>query len=271
MSNRFFQQVSAAKPTLARVANITMLQRLGLAGGLQVCLDAGDASSYTSGQSWLDRSGNGQDFFLGADGSATATDPTFNGVAGALSSAEYFSVDGGDYFRYDTSNPSWVDAMHKDNALFSFACWAMPQGAAANGLFGTPGNNASNIGVQFLVNPANGNVTFQVANGTGSLALNAATNLGGVAGAWQFFALSVNEAGNVIRYRNGTSASSSGAYTSPSAAAATNVLEIGAMGNGQAPIANTGRIAQAMFWGGVALSLANLNAIFNATRGRYGV
>src|SRR5688572_16443964 len=41
------------------------IQGLGLTTGLQFSLDAGSADSYTSGQSWLDLSGNGQDFFRG--------------------------------------------------------------------------------------------------------------------------------------------------------------------------------------------------------------
>lgn len=253
-----------------RRTTIDTLSRLGLLTSLQVCLDAGDSASYTSGQSWLDRSGNGQDFFLGLNGSVTASDPTFTGTAGGLSSGEYFVVDGGDYFTYDATNETWMQNMHKDNALFSFACWAFPQGSGANGLFGTAGNNASNIGAQFLCNTSNGNVSFQVANGSGSLALSSATNLGAAAGAWQFFAVSVNEAGNVIRVRNSTSATATAAYTSPSASAATHTLGVGQLGNGQAPISNTGRIAQAMFWS-TNLSLAQITSIFNATRGRYAI
>ncbi len=68
-------------------------------------LDATIAASYTSGQTWANlietpADGTGQtyyDFWLGVDGSATATDPTFTGSAD--DPAAYFAHDGGDYFR----------------------------------------------------------------------------------------------------------------------------------------------------------------------------
>ena len=65
MSNRLFQHMAGSKPTLARMPAITMLRRLGLTNGLKLCLDAGDANSYTSGEPWLDTSGNGYDFNRG--------------------------------------------------------------------------------------------------------------------------------------------------------------------------------------------------------------
>ena len=95
-----------------------------LTSGLQLCLDAGSASSYDgSSQKWLDLSGNGQDFFRGADGSATTDDPTFNGSAGGLSSSEYFSLDGGDFFRYDAANTAAMNGVHHNNAFSAAACF----------------------------------------------------------------------------------------------------------------------------------------------------
>lgn len=107
------------------VSLMDIIAAQGLTSGLQLCLDAGAAVSYSSGQKWLDLSGNGQDFFRGADGSATATDPTFNGSAGALNTTNYFSSDGGDLFAYDSANETWMNNMHKDNAKFSavFIYW----------------------------------------------------------------------------------------------------------------------------------------------------
>jgi hypothetical protein len=90
---------------------------------LQFCLDAAAASSYTSGQTWTDMTGQGNDFYRGATASATTDDPTHNGTPGALSSNEYFSFDGGDYFRLTQSNPSWVNDMHKNNAAWSWILW----------------------------------------------------------------------------------------------------------------------------------------------------
>ncbi len=271
MSNRFFQQMSASKPTLARVENITMLRRLGLTAGLKLCLDAGDAASYSAGQPWLDRSGGGYDFNRGTTSGADATDPTFTGSAGGLSSGEYWALDGGDLFTYDSANETWMDNIHKAGALFSAVVWANPA-AGAQALFGTSGNNAASIGAQVTINTTNGNVNFQIADGSGVLALNSSSNLGAAAGTWQMFAVSVNEAANTcIRLRNSTSGSGAGAYATPSSSAATNVMQLAAAGNAQIIMPNNSRLAQVMMWEGVALSLANLNAIFNATRGRYGV
>lgn len=245
------QRIQARGSPDRRVPAFNVLRKLGLAPGLQFCLDAGDAASFASGQSWLDRSGNGQDFFLGLNGSATASDPTFTGTAGRLSSGEYFACDGGDYFTYDTTNETWMENLHKDSALFSFACWMYPAGSAAQGFFGTPGNSASNHGAQFLCNTSNGNVSFQVANGSGTLALSVATNMGAAAGAWQFFAVMVNEAeSRVVRMRNLTAAETASTYSSPSSSAATNVFGIGQLGNGQSPLPSGGRIGFAAAWTG---------------------
>lgn len=247
-----------------------VLRKLGLIPSLQFCLDAGDAASFASGQSWLDRSDNGQDFFVGLNGSVTASDPTHTGTPGRLSSGEYFAVDGGDYFTYDTANETWMENLHKDSALFSFACWMYPAGSAAQGFFGTPGNSASNHGAQFLCNTSNGNVSFQVANGSGTLALSVATNMGAAAGAWQFFAVMVDEAASrVVRMRNLTAAETASAYGSPSASAATNVFGIGQLGNGQSPIPSGGRIGAAFAWGGACLTVNQMRALYALTAPRF--
>ena len=100
---------------------ITTIRRCGLTTGLKLCLDKGDANSYASGQSWLDVSGNGYDFFLGATGGAEASDPTSNGTAGGRSPEEYWSFDGVQFFRLASANPTWVNNFHKDNAKFTLA------------------------------------------------------------------------------------------------------------------------------------------------------
>jgi hypothetical protein len=60
---------------------VYIICRLGLVTNCKLVLDAGEASSYTSGQSWLDLSGNGYDFFLGSTSGAAANDP-FGGPLG---------------------------------------------------------------------------------------------------------------------------------------------------------------------------------------------
>jgi hypothetical protein len=261
----------AGKPSFARVPTIGVLRRLGLAASLELCLDAGDANSYAgSGQNFLDTSGKSLNFFLGADGSATATDPTFNGSAGALSSAEYFSYDGGDYHRLNGSNTDFINSLHKDNAAFTLLSWVYPT-STINRLFGTSVNGNANHGVYMFSVPTSGTIGINVSNGTGAYARSASANVGVVADAWQCIGLSMDEAANTVRmFRNGTVASANASYTSPSSDAASYAAEIGAAGNGTGPEPSGTRRAIACMWS-KPLSAAEMTAIFNAQRGRFGV
>lgn len=96
-----------------------MIQAIGATASLDFCLDAADINSYDgSGQTWTDLTGNGNSFYRGSNNTAQASDPTFNGVAGALSEDEYFSFDGGDWFT-ETTGHTFAEAWHKDNAAFT--------------------------------------------------------------------------------------------------------------------------------------------------------
>ena len=111
-----------------------IVERAGLATNLEVCLDAGDANSYTSGVRWLDTSGNSNNFLFGAAAGAGTDDPTFNGTPGGLSSSEYMAFDGGDSFHYDGSIPDWANNIAYDNANFTLVCvFAHPE--TANGAY----------------------------------------------------------------------------------------------------------------------------------------
>jgi hypothetical protein len=95
-----------------------VIQECGLTSNCKLCLDAGDSSSYDgSSQTWYDLSGNGFDWYCGATSGAEASDPTFNGSAGGKSPSEYWSFDGGDWFVMAVAEPSWINNLHKDNAL----------------------------------------------------------------------------------------------------------------------------------------------------------
>jgi len=103
---------------------INTLKNLGLTTNLRVCLDAGDLNSYDgTSQTWKDLSGGGYDFFRGTSSSSDSSDPTFNGTAGRLSSGEYLSYDGGDYFTLAQTNPAWVNTFHKAGAKFTICQW----------------------------------------------------------------------------------------------------------------------------------------------------
>lgn len=54
------------------------------------------------------------DLYRGADGTSTTDDPTFSGTAG--DSGAKFTLDGGDYFKLQGANPSFVDNWHDSTA-----------------------------------------------------------------------------------------------------------------------------------------------------------
>lgn len=244
---------------------------LGLSSGLKLCLDAGDSASYTSGQSWLDLSGNGYDFFRGAGSGTAADDPTFNGSAGGMTSAEYFSFDGGDYFTYDSANEPWMENLHKDSAVFTIAAWSyIPTAAANRPIFG---NNAANAvlanGVCLFVGTAD-TLNF-LCDKSGAICLNVTGSVVNE-GAWNFLAVTLDEAAGTGGFLvNNTWTAFTSTYSSPTASAAAYTTQIGAFGNNGAPLASGARVAELAAWEGVALTQAGLKSVFTATRGRFGV
>lgn len=239
--------------------------KCGQRANLQLCLDAGEPASYTSGQKWLDLSGNGYDFFLGADGSATATDPTFNGTAGRLTDAEYFSFDGGDRFDYDTTNEAFMGSISNDSALFTMLFWGYFAGQS--GVCGTGNIGSTSAGFSFLQN--NGPLQFRTGNGAASNIRN--STFTGPINAWSLIGVSHNEAtGAGHFFINGVTESFSYTYTSPNATMATT-FAIGSRGAANIPMASGSRLAIAWIWTGRQLGGSESRAIFNATRGRFGV
>jgi hypothetical protein len=250
-------------------------KKLGLSANLRLCMDAGDAASLPAASNkWLDLSGNGYDFFRGTTNGADATDPTINGTAGQRSSGEYLSFDGGDLLTYDAVNETWVQNLHKDSALFTLATWLYPGSIGTNmGLFGTSGNNANNVGIDFNLT-STGTINMVVRNGSGvnSLALpGAGAGLLNVT-AWNFCAISINEAaGTSVCFVNGGASAPNSTYTSPSASNASFTAQIGTRGNNALPVVNGSRLAAFVAWEGRFLSVEEINALFAASRGRFGV
>lgn len=248
---------------------INILRRLNLTSGLQLCLDAGDAASYDgSSQSWLDRSGNGYDFFLGAGGTATASDPTFNGTAGGLSSAEYFSFDGGDYFTYDTTNETWMQ-FHKDNAIFSYmGWWYFADSASGRGIFGNFLNPGQ--GLRFGLTSAE---LYDVVQRNGSANdVVYTSSFTAPTGAWTFVALYINEAGGAgasFIQQNATVETFDAAYSSPTASNASTTLQIGSYGGAVNPQPNGSRHAISVWRD--TLTQGEAMSFYHATRRRFGV
>jgi hypothetical protein len=255
-----------------RESFFTIIGRLGLSSGLRLCLDAGDAASYTSGQSWLDRSGNGYDFFRGANNTATTDDPTFNGSAGGLSVNEFFSFDGGDFFRYDTTNETWMNNLHKDGAKFTIIGWINTVSAAvAQPVFGNGQGVKTTVGIEF--GGSNLNVLrLRIGNGGGAFARLAETAATLSFGTWIMVSVTVDEAATTGFLGVDTTITTfTSTYTSPSASNAGQTMEIGARGNANSPFANGSKIAAVMVWEGVALTSSQVQSVYGATRDRFGV
>lgn len=248
---------------------------LGLATNLKLCLDAGDANSYAGGASWLDTAGSGYDFFRGTTSGADATDPTFAGTSGKRTSSEYFSSDGGDLFTYDTTNETWMNNIHKDNALWTFAFWYYSAvTGVARGLAGTDGGSSATIGFDLFITAGANSPRILIADGSGSNALD--YNPGGAitASAWNFLGFSVDETDATTGariVRNGSATTTAGTYATPSASNATYTLQLGGRGNSVQPYGNGDRMGMVWAWEGTALTTTNLSDIYTASRTRYGV
>lgn len=256
---------------------LSIIQSLSLTTNLQLCLDAGDSASYSgSGQTWNDRSGGGYNFYRGADGSAGGTDPTFNGTPGALSSSNYWSYNGSQYFTLAQSNPAWVNNIHKAGAVYTIAQWVYLNGISSLSqnfaCIGDSQVSPTEDGIGFLF--ASSIVTLLKMNlYLGSTIYNKDTTTSSTNNTWNFIAVSVNISTGVVTFNlNGTAETyTSQTYQSPFSVSASATLQIGAAGNGTFPEHSGNRVAEVAMWGGTALSSANLISLYNATRARFGV
>jgi hypothetical protein len=264
-----------------KVNFLTLLTSLSLTTNLKLLLDAGDSSSYTSGQKWLDRSGGGYDFFLGTTSGAEASDPTFKGTAGGESTSEYWSFDGGDRFQYDTTNETWMQDLHKDSAVWSAAMWFYWPSSTEQTLFGDVGV-LTPTGVQAFIDtiatgpghgndgPGTGVPNLRVGNAAGVALLTANTNGRFTAGRWNFFGLRLNEsAGTGAFVCNGMEDTFTSTYSSPAAGNAGSTFQLGGVDGGTA-LPSGSRMAFVAIWQGTALTTAQLNSIYKGSVGRFG-
>lgn len=254
---------------------IDTIKRLGLTTGLKVCLDAGDRNSWNSvvdATKWRDTSGNGYDFFLGIDGATAASMPTFNGTIGGLSSREYWSFDGGDYFRYDTTNETWMNNLHKAAAVCT-VLWALFPESAPHRTVGTA-QNTSDVGVLIALNATTDAVNYTGNKGDG---VTAGTHAGSFAIAnsgWQIAATTLREGvtNGSNAFHNGVfSPDATFSFTTPSSSAATRTMEIAASGNAFGPYPSTSRLAWIAIWEGTALTQPQIGRIWKAQRGRFSI
>lgn len=244
----------------------TIIQNLDLTDNLKLLLEAGNLPSWGgAGQKWNDESGGSYDFFRGTDGTVQASDPTFNGVAGNVSLSEYWGFDGAQYFTYDAANEAWMENFHKNTAKYTIVLLILlHSNAVQRGVIGDTGAVVNNVGFRLAIN-AGGALSFAIGNGTVSPALLVTTV--GVASIdnWHVLAVSVDEAaGTGIFGIDDTFTTFISTYVSPSAAAATNVLQIGAQGGNVNPMLNGGRLQSVMVWEGGALTEDQLQSVYDA-------
>ncbi len=264
-SDREFQIVVEIEPTL-----IQAITTAGLTGNLQYALDAGDAASYSgAGQSWLDTSGNGQDFFRGLNGSPGALDPTFNGTPGIVSSSEFWSFDD-DMFTYDSALTPMMTGAHLAGANFTLMM-VIRFGSVSESNVMT-GSREPDPGIIWGVRSTAKN--HFVIRKTGVTVLNIESDDLVLANTIYFFALSVNEAGSTgFLYRDGAfsqvSASNTfnASYPSPGGSAGHWGIS---RSDAHSEMSTGSRIYMTAAWD-TALSKVQLDGLFNEVKNRFGL
>jgi hypothetical protein len=251
-----------------------------LTTNLQFVLDAGDSNSYSSGQKWLDVSGNGHDFFLGENEDEATNDPTFNGTAGDLSDNEYFSFDGGDNFRYDTSNAAFMERLHKNGAKFTMLCVDFHVDDSEHWVMSTYNGGLSISGITWTDAAAKqrlySNGDSSAPNDNALIVDNAHST-----GAWNVRAITADDAAATgFFFINGNFDQDAGSDTiSPTmngTSAAAGTFRIGSTMSGGTDSPNTpypsgSRIAAFALWEGTTLTKANLDTIYAGLGPRFGL
>ena len=262
----------ALRAASARKSLLKIIQGLGLTSNLELVLDVGDSTSYNAAvqtNKWLDTSSNGFDFFRGSGTGSDAADPTFNGSAGGLDTTEYWSFDGGDYFTYDTTNETWMNNLHKDNATYTLLCvFDYPTGANQV-FFSTRG---ANLGMNFNMT-STGSLQITIYNATSQVNLGVISTLSSVSG-WNVAAVSVNEsAGTGVFMLNGSTETFTSTYTGTlTTSNPTVAAKIATRANAAALTAlNGAKMAAFAAWEGTALTAQNLVDIYNQLKPRMNV
>ena len=251
----------------------------GLSASLQLCVDAGSATSYSgSGQVWNDLSGNSVNFNRGTDNSSSTDDPTFNGSSGGLSSSEFWSFDGGDFFELENANPSWIDTFHKDGATLTLMIWIKfaANNAGNTGIISTAGLDSGTFGISLVRDTAILRVAVEKNGGT---VLQKDSGSGLSNGDWSLIGVSIDENGGGASgwlYDTGTYAQVSSsdtwnpAYSTPGTDPASFRIHVGVAGDEAGALGNGDNVA-AVFLFDAALTKANMDTIYDAQKGRFGL
>lgn len=265
-------------PSVGNQPLIDIITGLGLTSGLKLCLDAGDAASYDPAvqtDKWLDTSGNGCDFFRGSGTGSDAADPTFNGTAGNLSANEFFSFDGGDFLRYDSTNEAWMNNLHKNNAVYTiFSVFYIPYSTTSSQVFFGTRGRYQGVSARCVIST---DITeLGVWQNLGGANLNVTTPNTRNPSGFSTYGLSVDEpTGAGVVNLDGTTTTFTATYTgTTSSTKPAGTCTIGARtedASNDQILQNGAKIAMTAVWEGTALSSAQLESLRNAVRGRYGI
>lgn len=263
--------LSTKRPLMARrlvrpgaVYLYDILKGLGLLSSFQLCLDAADPRSYDGvSQTWTDIIG-GNNFFLGADGSATGTDPTFVGGKGAANQNTSFSFDGGDYFT-EVAAHTFADNWHKDNGQFTVVFVFYNVGGTSRRVFSNS-STAQEDGIGISISATE---KVSVAHATSNVARETvAGTVSATPGSWNFVGLSFNEAALAIA-TNVNGVTESIAITASTATDNNGEpLRIAADGDASSPMLAGERLA-CIAAGSTALGLEALANIRTRLRARF--
>ena len=266
---------SPAPPYVVPTTMIDVIKHLGLQSGLQIVYDAGDADSWTGDvEEWTDVSGTATHAINGDSSGDTAYNFNFSGVIGRQSSNEFLERDAaGSNLRIPRA--SWMNALHKDGAALTIVQWARSSDGRGcgtiefmdlDGVWGGPAYPGVLFGLaNGLGGTTLGTIIFDAVRGDGTIAARIETTLSPTFGPWQFSAFSFNEAtGAWVAQLNGSEETGTTTYTTPSSSNGTSDAIIRR--------STTGEYKQNSFmlWTR-ALSSAELTALYNATKAKFGL
>lgn len=208
------------------------IQQAGMTSGLVGAWDLTDVLSYSgTGQTVADRSGNGNDVYLGATSGSEGSDPAF--------SVNKLTFNGSQFLKLvAASNPAAVNTFHKDLATLA-GFFGGRTTASGGGLFGTmDAAVGADDGFDWRYDSI-------LAKKNGANLLSKSRDAAPSAGK-HMLAFSLDEAGGAISYfwedgayaQAGAANTWDGAYTAPDTANADRTLELCSRGNGQGPLAN---------------------------------
>lgn len=225
------------------------LVRLGLTTNLKLCLDDGVGSTFPGNTTFppFDQSGSSE---------------TWRAVQTATL----------------TSQPSWANSIHKAAAVWSAVAFYYHGFSGSQVIVGDDGT-AANAGFQLGITAAD-KLQIYIDDATGGAALSKTSDGTLTVSSWNMIGVSITEAGGAAAgflYANGgyaqvgASNTWNPAYTSPSAGAAGYTIQVGAAGNNSRRVDPLGRVSSIAVFQGTAISKANMDSIWAAMRGRYGL